>query len=45
MRRSNNTRKLKMSMADLLEEDKKQNPDKYLPEEEKKKLEEENQKK
>lgn len=45
MRRSNNTRKLKMSMADLLEEDKKQNPNKYLPEEEKKKLEEENQKK
>jgi hypothetical protein len=45
MRRSNNVKKLKISMQDLLEMDKKENPDKYLPEEEKKKLEEENKKK
>jgi hypothetical protein len=35
MRRSNNIKKLKLSMQDLLEMDKKDNPDKYLSEEEK----------
>jgi hypothetical protein len=35
MRRSNNVKKLKISMQDLLEIDKKENPDKYLSEEEK----------
>jgi len=34
MRRSNNTKKLKMSMEELLELDKKQNPEKYEPKEE-----------
>ena len=35
-RRSNATKKLKMSMSDLLELDKKNNPDKYLSDQEKK---------
>jgi hypothetical protein len=35
MRRSNNVKKLKMSMQELLEIDKKENPDKYASEEEK----------
>jgi len=34
MRRSNNTRKLKMEMFELLELDKKENPEKYVPKEE-----------
>ncbi len=44
MRRSNSVKKLKIPMSDLLEADKKENPDKYLPDSEKKKLEEENKK-
>ncbi|MGB2111295.1 MAG: hypothetical protein ACPHY8_05715 [Patescibacteria group bacterium] len=44
MRRSNNVRKLKIPISELLEADKKENPDNYLPEAEKKKLEEENKK-
>jgi DNA polymerase III alpha subunit len=34
VRRSNNVKKLRMSMEDLLEEDKKANPDKYAPKKE-----------
>jgi hypothetical protein len=34
MRRSNNTKKLKMSMEELLELDKKENPEKYEPKKE-----------
>lgn len=44
MRRGNNVKKLKIPMSDLLETDKKENPDKYLPDSEKKKLEEEKKK-
>lgn len=40
MRRSQNIKKLKMDMHDLLEQDKKENPEKYLSEEEKARLEE-----
>ena len=44
MRRSNNVKKLKIPISELLEADKKENPDNYLPDAEKKKLEEENKK-